>query len=49
MVGDLQRLIAYGKLGYSAPQRVPAEVQESLAALIDLGFDRHILRGGAAC
>mgnify|MGYP000019245115 CR=1 FL=1 len=33
MVGDLQRLIVYGRKGWSAPQDVPAEVIDGWRAL----------------
>jgi uncharacterized SAM-binding protein YcdF (DUF218 family) len=43
MVGDLQRLIAYGKKGWSVPQDVPGEVQEAYEGLVAAGYTRRLL------
>jgi uncharacterized SAM-binding protein YcdF (DUF218 family) len=43
MVGDLQRLIVYGKKGWSVPQDVPAEVLEAYEQLVAAGYTRRLL------
>jgi uncharacterized SAM-binding protein YcdF (DUF218 family) len=43
MVGDLQRLIVYGRKGWSAPQDVPAEVLEAYERLVAAGYTRRLL------
>ncbi|HSD26204.1 MAG TPA: YdcF family protein [Vicinamibacteria bacterium] len=43
MVGDLQRLIVYGRKGWSAPQDVPAEVIEAYERLVGAGYTRRLL------
>jgi len=43
MVGDLQRLIVYGKKGWSAPQDVPPVVMEAYEALVGAGYTRRLL------
>ena len=43
MMGDLQRLWIYGRKGWSAPQRIPAEVDRAYRELIARGFTRHLL------
>jgi uncharacterized SAM-binding protein YcdF (DUF218 family) len=49
MMGDLQRIWIYAERGYSAPQRLPAEVQEAYLHLKSLGFTRHLIPEAAAC
>jgi uncharacterized SAM-binding protein YcdF (DUF218 family) len=44
MVGDLQRLIVYGRNGWSVPQDVPAEVMEAYEGLVEAGYTRRLLR-----
>ena len=44
MVGDLQRLIVYGRKGWSAPQQIPAEVTAAYEGLIAAGYTRRLLR-----
>jgi uncharacterized SAM-binding protein YcdF (DUF218 family) len=44
MVGDLQRLIVYGRKGWSAPQDVPPEVVEAYEGLVSAGYTRRLLR-----
>ncbi len=44
MVGDLQRLLVYGKKGWSAPQPVPAGVMEAYERLVAAGYTRRMLR-----
>jgi len=43
MVGDLQRLVVYGRKGWSAPQDVPAEVIEAYERLVGAGYTRRLL------
>jgi uncharacterized SAM-binding protein YcdF (DUF218 family) len=43
MVGDLQRLIVYGRKGWSVPQDVPAEVIEAYERLVAAGYTRRML------
>jgi uncharacterized SAM-binding protein YcdF (DUF218 family) len=43
MVGDLQRLIVYGRKGWSAPQEIPAEVMAAYQGLIAAGYTRRLL------
>ncbi len=43
MVGDLQRLVVYGRKGWSAPQDVPPEVMEAYERLIAAGYTRRLL------
>jgi len=42
-VGDLQRLIVYGRKGWSVPQDVPAEVIEAYERLVAAGYTRRML------
>jgi len=44
MVGDLQRLVVYGRKGWSAPQEVPPEVLEACDRLVAAGYTRRLLR-----
>lgn len=41
MVGDVQRLLEYPRLGYQAPQTLPPDVIAAAEALSELGFDKH--------
>jgi uncharacterized SAM-binding protein YcdF (DUF218 family) len=43
MVGDLQRLIVYGRKGWSAPQEVPPRVMEAYERLVAAGYTRRLL------
>ena len=43
MVGDLQRLVVYGRKGWSAPQRVPADVMAAYDGLVAAGYTRRLL------
>lgn len=45
MVGDLQRLLVYGKKGWSAPQEVPAEVMQAYGQLVAAGYTRRMIPG----
>ena len=44
MVGDLQRIRAYGKNGFQIPQDIPAEVRRAYERLVKLGFTGHLIR-----
>jgi uncharacterized SAM-binding protein YcdF (DUF218 family) len=44
MVGDLQRLVVYGRKGWSVPQDVPAEVTEAYERLVEAGYTRRLLK-----
>lgn len=48
MVGDLQRVIEYPKLGFQIAQAVPDAVLAAMEGLIRLGYDRHLLRSDPA-
>jgi uncharacterized SAM-binding protein YcdF (DUF218 family) len=43
MVGDLQRLIVYGKKGWSAPQDIPPAVMEAYEGLIAAGYAKRLI------
>jgi uncharacterized SAM-binding protein YcdF (DUF218 family) len=43
MVGDLQRLVVYGRKGWSAPQEVPPEVMAAFEQLVAAGYTRRLL------
>ena len=43
ILGDLQRLWVYARLGYSAPQPIPPDVKAAFDYLVALGFNRHLL------
>ena len=43
MVGDLQRIIEYPKLGFMIEQAVPDDVLAAWQLLVDAGFTKHLL------
>ena len=43
MVGDLQRLIVYGRKGWSAPQQIPAEVMAAYEGLVAAGYTKRLV------
>jgi uncharacterized SAM-binding protein YcdF (DUF218 family) len=43
MVGDLQRIPLYARLGYQLPQEVPDYVWSAYRQLVDLGYDQHLV------
>jgi uncharacterized SAM-binding protein YcdF (DUF218 family) len=43
MMGDLQRLIVYGRRGWSVPQDVPEEVMDAYHRLAQAGYTRRLL------
>ena len=45
MVGDLQRIMAYPKLGYQTEQPVSDEVHLAYSYLIERGFVGHLMHG----
>jgi len=44
MVGDLQRIIEYPKLGFMIPQDVPQAVTQAYEKLVAAGFDKHLVK-----
>ena len=44
MVGDLQRIQLYPKLGYQTKQEIPKEVKKAYNELVKLGFTKHLLK-----
>ncbi|MBP6945545.1 YdcF family protein [Patescibacteria group bacterium] len=42
LVGDLQRIKLYGKLGIQIPQEVPTDVWEAYEELLALGYTKHL-------
>ena len=43
MVGDLQRILEYPRLGFMIPQEVPAGVRRAYDFLVAAGFTHHLL------
>ena len=43
MVGDLQRIREYPARGFQIHQDIPADVWEAYEALVQAGYDRHLL------
>lgn len=43
MVGDLQRIMEYPKLGFQIEQNVPDEVKQAFNELVKRGYDKHLL------
>jgi len=44
MVGDLQRIREYPARGFQIHQDIPGDVWEAYEALVQAGYDRHLLR-----
>ncbi len=44
MLGDLQRIKIYAKMGFQKPQRIPRKVWQAYLKLIKLGYNKHLLR-----
>jgi uncharacterized SAM-binding protein YcdF (DUF218 family) len=44
MVGDLQRIIEYPKLGFQIAQDVPEDVLVAWKFLVDAGYTKHLMR-----
>jgi hypothetical protein len=45
LLGDLQRIWLYARKGWSAPQRLPAEVAAAYDELVRRGFTQHLVAG----
>ncbi|WP_017536554.1 YdcF family protein [Nocardiopsis alba] len=45
MVGDLQRVMEYPKLGFAIEQEVRREVREAYESLVASGYDSRLIRG----
>lgn len=43
MVGDMQRIKEYPKVGFQIEQEIPEHVWEAYTKLVELGFDKHLL------
>ncbi len=43
MVGDLERIREYPKLGFQVEQDIPEEVWQAFERLIEAGYDKHLL------
>ena len=44
MVGDLQRIKLYPEKGFQIYQEIPADVWQAYEALVEMGFDRHLVK-----
>ncbi len=44
IVGDLQRMELYARLGYQIPQEIPEQVWHAYHALVQMGFDSQLVR-----
>lgn len=44
MVGDIQRIRKYPKLGFQIPQKIPRDVWHAYKKLISLGYDGHLIK-----
>jgi len=44
MVGDLQRIKEYPRLGFQIEQPIPAEVWAAYEQLVAMGFDKHLIQ-----
>ncbi len=43
MVGDLQRIRMYPEMGFQIPQEIPDDVWHAFTALVEAGYDRHLI------
>jgi uncharacterized SAM-binding protein YcdF (DUF218 family) len=43
MVGDLERIREYPRRGFQIDQEIPAEVWDAFRALVEAGYDRHLI------
>ena len=43
LVGDLQRVIEYPKLGFAVEQDVPGDVRDAYERLLGAGFDSRLI------
>lgn len=44
MVGDLQRIKVFPKMGFQVEQEIPDEVWDAFKALVALGYDKHLVK-----
>ena len=44
IVGDLQKIIEYPKLGYQIPQEVPDDVREAYEELVKMGYTKSLIK-----
>lgn len=44
MLGDLQRIRIYAKMGYQTPQKIPQKVWQAYKELIKLGYNKHLVK-----
>lgn len=44
IVGDLQRMDLYAKLGYQLPQHIPQEAWDAFHTLVEMGFDTQLAK-----
>ncbi len=44
LVGDIQRIKEYPSLGFQIPQEIPKEVWDSYLQLVNLGFNKHLIK-----
>lgn len=44
MIGDLHRIVFYPALGLQLPQEIPDDVVYAFNSLVELGFDKHLLK-----
>ena len=44
MVGDLQRIKEYPRMGYQIYQEIPTEVLDAFYFLVDAGFNSHLIK-----
>jgi hypothetical protein len=45
MVGDLQRIREYPARGFQIAQEIPPDVWAAFLALVDAGYNKHLIRG----
>lgn len=43
MVGDLQRIREYPRLGFQIPQEIPADVWDAYEKLVAAGYNKHLI------
>jgi hypothetical protein len=43
MVGDLQRILIYGRTGFQIPQEVPGDVRQAYEELLKMGYTDHLI------
>ena len=43
MVGDMQRIREYPRLGFQVEQDIPDNVWKAFTELVDLGYDKHLI------